>query len=168
MTAEATSTWHRLWHTRWRDLARGNVDGSLNWRALVAAEDLPANVRSLIEQVVGRTRLWRSEKVDVAREIVAHFQDGLEAGASSEQLIESFGDPRQAAKLIGRAKRRGRSLLWQFWHWACLAFGVVRGAVCERPDRYLFWDGEHPTRAGHRIIARAAFHVLAPAVASCE
>ena len=51
---------------------------------------------------------------------------------------------------------------------SCLAFGVVQGAVCERPDRYLFWDGEHPTRAGHHIIARAARRVLAPTVASCE
>ena len=50
---------------------------------------------------------------------------------------------------------------------SCLASGVVRGAVCERPDRYLFWDGEHPTRAGHRIIARAALHALSPVVASC-
>jgi phospholipase/lecithinase/hemolysin len=51
---------------------------------------------------------------------------------------------------------------------ACLAFGVVRGAVCERPDRYLFWDGVHPTRAGHHIVARAALHVLMPVVARCE
>jgi phospholipase/lecithinase/hemolysin len=51
---------------------------------------------------------------------------------------------------------------------ACLAFGVVRGAVCERPDRYLFWDGVHPTRAGHHIVARAALHVLLPAIARCE
>ncbi|HKF68377.1 MAG TPA: hypothetical protein VKB36_17645, partial [Vicinamibacterales bacterium] len=50
---------------------------------------------------------------------------------------------------------------------SCLAFGVVRGAVCERPDGYLFWDGEHPTRAGHHIIARAALHALSPVVASC-
>jgi phospholipase/lecithinase/hemolysin len=51
---------------------------------------------------------------------------------------------------------------------SCLAFGVVQGAVCERPDGYLFWDGEHPTRAGQHIVARAARHVLAPTVASCE
>ena len=51
---------------------------------------------------------------------------------------------------------------------SCLTFGVVRGAVCERPDRYLFWDGEHPTGAGHRIIANAAFHALSPVVASCS
>jgi phospholipase/lecithinase/hemolysin len=24
---------------------------------------------------------------------------------------------------------------------------------CEEPDDYFFWDGIHPTRAGHRIIA---------------
>ena len=51
---------------------------------------------------------------------------------------------------------------------SCLAFGVAQGAVCERPDGYLFWDGEHPTRAGHHIVARAARQGLAPTVASCE
>ena len=38
---------------------------------------------------------------------------------------------------------------------SCLASGVVRGAVCERPDRYLFWDAIHPTRAGHLLISFA-------------
>jgi phospholipase/lecithinase/hemolysin len=28
-------------------------------------------------------------------------------------------------------------------------------AVCADPDRYLFWDGEHPTRAGHFLISFA-------------
>jgi phospholipase/lecithinase/hemolysin len=45
---------------------------------------------------------------------------------------------------------------------------VVRGAICERPDRYLFWDGIHPTRAGHHIIARAAAHALIPVIARCD
>lgn len=31
---------------------------------------------------------------------------------------------------------------------------------CSRPDDYLFWDGIHPTRAGHRILALRAKSVL--------
>jgi phospholipase/lecithinase/hemolysin len=32
---------------------------------------------------------------------------------------------------------------------------VVMNAVCADPDHYLFWDGIHPTRAGHLIISFA-------------
>jgi phospholipase/lecithinase/hemolysin len=32
--------------------------------------------------------------------------------------------------------------------------------VCDRPDDFLFWDGVHPTRAVHAIIAREATLVL--------
>lgn len=42
---------------------------------------------------------------------------------------------------------------------------------CSRPDVYLFWDGIHPTRAGHRILALRASEVLsgtALAVAGAE
>ena len=38
---------------------------------------------------------------------------------------------------------------------SCLTFGVVTNAVCADPDHYLFWDGIHPTRAGHLIISFA-------------
>jgi outer membrane lipase/esterase len=38
---------------------------------------------------------------------------------------------------------------------SCLTFGVATNAVCADPDRYLFWDGIHPTRAGHFIISSA-------------
>jgi phospholipase/lecithinase/hemolysin len=36
---------------------------------------------------------------------------------------------------------------------------IVR-PFCARPDEYLFWDGIHPTRAGHAILARRAHDVL--------
>ncbi|MES9944754.1 MAG: SGNH/GDSL hydrolase family protein [Candidatus Thiodiazotropha sp.] len=32
--------------------------------------------------------------------------------------------------------------------------------ACKKPKRYLFWDGIHPTRAGHRIYAREAMQIL--------
>ena len=31
---------------------------------------------------------------------------------------------------------------------------------CNKPNRYLFWDGIHPTKAGHRIFARFALEAL--------
>jgi phospholipase/lecithinase/hemolysin len=41
-----------------------------------------------------------------------------------------------------------------------LAIGLTQmfnGAVlCQQPDEYLFWDGIHPTKAAHAIVAVAA------------
>jgi len=40
----------------------------------------------------------------------------------------------------------------------CITPGVFIDAECDRPDDYLFWDGLHPTRAGHALIAQRALH----------
>ncbi|HYE02211.1 MAG TPA: hypothetical protein VD963_03135 [Phycisphaerales bacterium] len=76
---------------------------------------LPPALRDLVGTVVSRTRLWRHERADVARELVSHFAEGLEAGASVERLAALFGDPVPAARLIRRAKKRARSLAWHAW-----------------------------------------------------
>ena len=37
---------------------------------------------------------------------------------------------------------------------------VFSGTVCKKSRMYLFWDGIHPTRTGHRLIAEEAASVL--------
>jgi len=113
MTDAAPTLWRRLRYSRLRDVVRGRLDSSLDWRNAVGLAELPPELADAVRQVVGRTRLWRREKLDVATELVCHFQDGLEAGRLPDELLKSFGDPQAAAQLIGRAKRRGRSPLWK-------------------------------------------------------
>ncbi len=103
----------RLRYTPLRDVLRGRLSGRLDVAGRIASSDLPAGLRTCVEEVVRRTRLWRSEKVDVAEELITHFADGLAAGTSVESLLTSFGDRTRAARLIRRAKKRNRSLLWR-------------------------------------------------------
>jgi hypothetical protein len=122
MTAETypNSIWRRLYYSRWRDVLRGRLDARLDWRQSIALADLPENLADMTTQVVRRTRLWRGEKVDVANDLIAHFQDGLEFGHSPDELLKSFGDPQAAAQLIRRAKRRNRPLSWHLLRYCLL------------------------------------------------
>jgi phospholipase/lecithinase/hemolysin len=43
---------------------------------------------------------------------------------------------------------------------ACLAFFTTVDPICARPRRHLFWDGIHPTVAGHEILEHAAQRLL--------
>lgn len=129
MTADTypNSIWRRLYYSRWRDVIRGRLDARLDWRQTIALSGLPEDLANATTQVVRRTRLWRSEKADVATDLVAHFQDGLEFGRSPEELLQSFGDPRAAAQLIRRAKRRNRSMVWYIWHYGWMALVALIG-----------------------------------------
>lgn len=47
---------------------------------------------------------------------------------------------------------------------SCITPQVIRVAICRRPNEYLFWDGIHPTRTGHAILAAKAKAALAETV----
>jgi hypothetical protein len=82
-------------------------------RDLVRDADLPEALGALVVEIVTRARLWRSERADVAAELLAHLRDGVEAGAGAATIAAGFGDVRLSAKLIGRAMRRKRPLAWR-------------------------------------------------------
>jgi len=50
---------------------------------------------------------------------------------------------------------------------ACIRVNTIARAFCPTPNRFLFWDGIHPTKVGHHLLAERADAVLnAPAVAA--
>ncbi len=106
-----TSAIRRAVNTPARDWIRGNLSGRLDWKRTIDSADLPEPVKEIIMTTLKHTRLWRLEKADLATELIAHFADGLHANATAEQLVERFGDPKTAGRLMGRAKRRNRPRL---------------------------------------------------------
>ena len=40
------------------------------------------------------------------------------------------------------------------------------GTPCATPNQYLFWDGDHPTAAGHALVADEALALVTPEPAS--
>jgi len=68
--------------------------------------EMPAEVLRRIDDVVRRSRLQGGERADVRDELVAHFEDGLAAGRTAEELLASFGDATASARWIG-AERGG-------------------------------------------------------------
>ena len=119
----------RLAHTPLRDIVRGRLSGRADVKRLVAAAELPVPLASIVLEVARRSRLWRVERADVADELIAHFVDGLRAGSSPGALADAFGPARQAARLIRRAKRRNRPLVWKAWVRSVQAVGLLIGLV---------------------------------------
>ncbi len=67
------------------------------------------------------------------------------------------------AKLEHVANNPARYGLQDVTH-ACIQPGTPPPSRCPNQDRYLFWDGIHPTRAGHAIIAFLVGKALVTAV----
>lgn len=115
----------RMRYTPVIDALRGRLSARLDPRRIIAEAGLPVQLADLVLVVVRRTRLWRSEKCDVARELATHFADGLAAGRSAAELSGDFGDARSAARLIARGKRRSRPWPWRAMVRTLKSIGVL-------------------------------------------
>ena len=67
---------------------------------------LPQEIRLRLRRVLTESGLTGDALIDVARELVTHFEDGLEAGKSGDDLAKSFGDEQLVASMIAREKTR--------------------------------------------------------------
>lgn len=123
------SFWRRLTYTPLRDVVRGRMTGRLDVDAAMDHCRLPEALRDLIRRVIRKTRLTRIEKAEVARELAGHFEDGLASGATATALADAFGDVTTAAKLIGRARRRGRPAAVKMIRWTAQGVGAVFGLL---------------------------------------
>lgn len=93
--------------------------------AVVDAAGLPPSLAGVVLETTRRCRLWKYERVDVARELCAHMVDALASGSSEEVIIKEFGNPAETAALITRAKKRLRPLWWRTWRGCVRAVGAV-------------------------------------------
>ncbi len=115
----------RLANTPLRDLLRGRLSGRLDMGFFLREAELPASLRALVWEIIDRARLWRIEKADVGRELITHFRGGLDRGESADALAAAFGPTHRAARLIGRARRRGRPVAWRATVRTAQATGLV-------------------------------------------
>lgn len=108
----------------WR-AARGFVRPNREAFALLEEAALPEPIHEVIRSTIVRTKLWRDEREQIARELIAHAQDAIDAGREPEQIVETFGDPRRVAKLMRRSMKRKRPLSWQAYRFSRRAAGVL-------------------------------------------
>jgi len=65
---------------------------------------IPDEVRGYLRAVVDHSNLRGNARQDVLSELVAHFEDGLAAGRSANDLLDEFGEGRLVGSLIRRTR----------------------------------------------------------------
>lgn len=83
---------------------RGRMD-RLQVEQLARRAGLPRRIAAHIAELVTATGLPDHRRAEVFDELVGHFEDGLAAGRTPEQLLERFGGSAQTAQEIAAAKQ---------------------------------------------------------------
>ena len=75
-----------------------------NIERLVVSSQLPQEVRDRILTIVNGSGLKGEKQIDVVKELIAHFDDGVAAGRTVGELLETFGDDEKVARQIASAR----------------------------------------------------------------
>lgn len=129
MSSTFTNAWgwslkHSPLLSIWRS-ARGMIRPNRDAFALLERASLPKAVDEIIRETVERTKLWRDEREQIARELITHAQDALDAGRDPAQVVGAFGDPRKVAGLLRRSMKRKRPMSWQLYRLSRRAAATV-------------------------------------------
>ena len=145
---------------------RGWFAGRTAWRDIVDRSGLPEEIRALIARLTLAAGGSGRERTETAAELVSHFVEAIERGATPDEARQRFGDERQAAALFRRAIRRKRGPFAKAWWWSsrAAALGLVGIALGYGVLALRFYIAE-PTIAVHSL---NALRELTPAVAPDE
>ncbi len=96
---------------------------------LLDNSNLPEPICERIRTLIGASALQPAARVDVTRELITHFEDGLAAGSDAAALLDAFGDDTTAAPMIRKAKLSARAHDDGLAGWFANVLGDVRYAL---------------------------------------
>jgi hypothetical protein len=138
----------RLRYTPITDLLRGRITGRLDWRGYVETAELTPELKQVVIEVVSGTRLRRSQQVDIAIDLITHFEIGLASGIGSSELIQDFGDPALTARMMRSAQIRIHRVSWIIFRVATLLVTALIAAYLFL-SLYFYWGAEQ--RVGEKL-----------------
>jgi len=107
-------------------------------------------------------RLFGPVAQGAATDLAAQFNDGLEAILLELRLRGAHVTPLDVFLILNEiVKAPGDFGLTEVTQ-PCIAVDTKVHPFCSNPGTFLFWDGIHPTVAGHRILAERARAALNP------
>lgn len=98
---------------RWRRNLPPGPRGCRRAYAVINDATLPPEPDAWVRTLVKGLKLWPAEREDIARELVNHIQEALDAGADPAELTKQLGDTRTTARMMRRAAKRKRPLPWR-------------------------------------------------------
>ena len=71
----------------------------------MSGTNLPTQIVEVIRRALESADLPLAVRAEVERDLRAHFEDGLDAGHTAEELIARFGDPEEAGRRVAQARQ---------------------------------------------------------------
>jgi phospholipase/lecithinase/hemolysin len=107
-------------------------------------------------------RLLAPQVQGAARALAAQFNAGLEATLRGleEAPIEIEIVRVDVFRLLNEVVAKPAVFGLTDVQDACIRLNTIAGAFCPNPRNFLFWDGIHPTVAGHHLLAERANEAL--------